>query len=67
MATLFRDMAQILNKHYKDTFYDWLEIHSALFSRILQISPVCTTELGTVANYYPNFKKKKHKSYCPGI
>jgi alkyl hydroperoxide reductase subunit AhpC len=28
---------------------------------ILLISPVCTTELGTVANYYPEFVKRNTK------
>jgi alkyl hydroperoxide reductase subunit AhpC len=40
-------------------FHEWLgdswEFHPADFT------PVCTTELGTVANYYPEFVKRNTK------
>jgi alkyl hydroperoxide reductase subunit AhpC len=35
-------------------FHEWLG-DFVLFSHPADFTPVCTTELGTVANYYPEF------------
>jgi alkyl hydroperoxide reductase subunit AhpC len=43
-------------------FHQWLgDSWGVLFSHPADFTPVCTTELGTVANYYPEFKKRNTK------
>ena len=43
-------------------FYDYLgDNWGVLFSHPADFTPVCTTELGTVANYYPEFVKRNTK------
>jgi alkyl hydroperoxide reductase subunit AhpC len=43
-------------------FHDWLgDSWGVLFSHPADFTPVCTTELGTVANYYPEFAKRNTK------
>ena len=43
-------------------FHDWLgDSWGVLFSHPSDFTPVCTTELGTVANYYPEFVKRNTK------
>jgi thioredoxin-dependent peroxiredoxin len=43
-------------------FHDWLaDSWGVLFSHPADFTPVCTTELGTVANYYPEFVKRNTK------
>jgi alkyl hydroperoxide reductase subunit AhpC len=40
-------------------FHDWLGASwGVLFSHPADFTPVCTTELGTVANYHPEFQKR---------
>jgi alkyl hydroperoxide reductase subunit AhpC len=42
-------------------FHEWLGDLGVLFSHPADFTPVCTTELGTVANYYPEFVKRNAK------
>jgi alkyl hydroperoxide reductase subunit AhpC len=43
-------------------FYDYLgDFWGVLFSHPADFTPVCTTELGTVANYLPDFTKRNVK------
>ena len=43
-------------------FHDWLgDSWGMLFSHPADFTPVCTTELGMVANYYPEFVKRNTK------
>ena len=46
----------------KIKFHDWLgDSWGVLFSHPADFTPVCTTELGTMANYYPEFEKRNVK------
>jgi alkyl hydroperoxide reductase subunit AhpC len=46
----------------KIKFHDWLgDSWGVLFSHPADFTPVCTTELGTMANYYPEFVKRNTK------
>ena len=43
-------------------FHEWLgDSWGVLFSHPADFTPVCTTELGTVANYFSEFKKRNTK------
>lgn len=43
-------------------FHVWIgDSWCVLFSHPADFTPVCTTELGTVANYYPEFEKRNTK------
>lgn len=43
-------------------FHNWLgDSWGVLFSHPADFTPVCTTELGTVANYFPEFTKRNTK------
>lgn len=43
-------------------FHEWLGTSwGVLFSHPADFTPVCTTELGTVANYFPEFQKRDAK------
>jgi len=44
------------------SFHEWLgDSWGVLFSHPADFTPVCTTELGTVANYVPEFQKRNTK------
>ena len=46
----------------KISFHEWLgDSWGVLFSHPADFTPVCTTELGTAANYFPEFQKRETK------
>jgi len=66
MATLrLGDLAPDFEAHTtqgKIHFHEWLgDSWGVLFSHPADFTPVCTTELGTVAHYYPEFQKRNTK------
>jgi alkyl hydroperoxide reductase subunit AhpC len=49
-------------------FHDWLgDSWGVLFSHPADFTPVCTTELGTVANYHPEFAKRNTKFFALSV
>jgi alkyl hydroperoxide reductase subunit AhpC len=42
-------------------FHEWLGDSWGIIFAPADFTPVCTTELGTVANYYPEFVKRNAK------
>lgn len=48
--------------HGELNFHEWLgDSWGVLFSHPADFTPVCTTELGTAAHYYPEFEKRNAK------